>query len=77
MGIMMMAMGYTIIMIGKGRITQLQDCSKLKSKKMSGKPRKQLREKKKAATVPDESQNIENIMRLKFFELKLGIRLYS
>ena len=76
MGIMMMAMGYTIIMIEKGQDNSITRLFKAKdaTAKMSGKP-EELREKKKAATVPDESQNIENIMRLEVLELKLGIRL--
>ncbi|QKF72603.1 flagellar export apparatus, transmembrane gate complex, FlhA component [Aliarcobacter faecis] len=76
MGIMMMAMGYTIVMIEKGEdnsITRLFKSKEAKSK-VSGKP-EELRDRKKAATVPDESQNIENIMRLEVLELKLGIRL--
>ena len=76
MGIMMMAMGYTIIMIEKGQDNSITRLFKSKdaTAKMSGKP-EELREKKKAATVPDEGQNIENIMRLEVLELKLGIRL--
>ena len=76
MGIMMMAMGYTIIMIEKGQDNSITRLFKAKdaTAKMSGKP-EELREKKKAATVPDENQNIENIMRLEVLELKLGIRL--
>ena len=76
MGIMMMAMGYTIIMIEKGQDNSITRLFKSKdaTAKMSGKP-EELRDKKKAATVPDEGQNIENIMRLEVLELKLGIRL--
>ena len=76
MGIMMMAMGYTIIMIEKGQDNSITRLFKPKdaTSKMSGKP-EEFREKKKAATVPDEGQNIENIMRLEVLELKLGIRL--
>ncbi|WP_198305143.1 flagellar biosynthesis protein FlhA [Arcobacter vandammei] len=76
MGIMMIAMGYTIVMIEKGDDNSITRMFKSKDAKpkVSGKP-EDLREKKKAATVPDESQNIENIMRMEVLELKLGIRL--
>ena len=77
MGIMMIAMGYTIVMIDNGvdnSLTRMFGAKATTKAKLSGKP-EELREKKKAATVPDESQNIENIMRMEVLELKLGIRL--
>jgi flagellar biosynthesis protein FlhA len=77
MGIMMIAMGYTIDMIDNGvdnSLTRMFGAKATTKAKLSGKP-EELREKKKAATVPDESQNIENIMRMEVLELKLGIRL--
>ena len=77
MGIMMIAMGYTIVMIDNGvdnSLTRMFGAKTTTKAKSSGKP-EELREKKKAATVPDESQNIENIMRMEVLELKLGIRL--
>ena len=77
MGIMMIAMGYTIVMIEGGvdnSLTRMFGAKATTKAKLSGKP-EELREKKKAATVPDESQNIENIMRMEVLELKLGIRL--
>ena len=77
MGIMMIAMGYTIVMIDNGvdnSLTRMFGAKATTKAKLSGKP-EELREKKKAATVPDGSQNIENIMRMEVLELKLGIRL--
>ena len=76
MGVMMMAMGYTIVMIEKGEDNAVTRFFRSKDAKVKvpAKP-EELREKKKAAAIPDETQNIENIMRLEVLELKLGIRL--
>lgn len=77
MGILMAAMGYIIIMIERGDDNAITRFFTTKAVPAKGKVTKaeDLKEKKKAAAVPDESQNIENIMRMEVLELKLGIRL--
>lgn len=74
MGILMLAMGYTIIMIERGEDNLVTRFFKPQMAKKIEKPA-ELKEKKRAASVPDESQSIETVMKLEVLELKLGVRL--
>ncbi|HNW66869.1 MAG TPA: FHIPEP family type III secretion protein, partial [Aliarcobacter cryaerophilus] len=74
MGLMISALGYTIIMIDKGEDNIVTRFFKPQVPKKIEKP-EDLKEKKRAAAVPDESQSIETVMKLEVLELKLGIRL--
>ncbi len=77
MGLLLSFIGYTIYMIENGHdnaITRLIKPSKPTKIKPSDDVQT-LKEKKRESTVVDESQVIENIMKLEVLELKLGIRL--
>jgi flagellar biosynthesis protein FlhA len=77
MGLLLSFIGYTIYMIENGHdnaITRLIKPSKPSKIKPSDDVQT-LKEKKRESTAVDESQVIENIMKLEVLELKLGIRL--
>ncbi len=77
MGLLLSFIGYTIYMIENGHdnaITRLVKPSKPTKIKPSDDVQT-LKEKKRESTAVDESQVIENIMKLEVLELKLGIRL--
>ena len=76
MGLLMMFIGYVITMIEQNQdnaVTRLFKAQKVKTK--MDESVSTLKDKKKSAAVPDETQTIENIMKLEVLELKLGIRL--
>lgn len=74
MGFLLIAMGYVIIMIEKGDDNIVTRFFKPQVAKKIEKP-SDLKEKKRAASIPDESQSIETVMKLEVLELKLGVRL--
>lgn len=76
MGILMIFIGYTITMINDNKdnaITRFFKTEVIKPKVDDDV--NALKERKKSMSVADESQTIENIMKLEVLELKLGIRL--
>jgi flagellar biosynthesis protein FlhA len=76
MGSMMMFIGYVISMIEDQQDNALTRFFKPQTIKAKiEEDVSVLKDKKKSMAVPDESQTIENIMRLEVLELKLGIRL--
>jgi len=74
MGILMVLMGYIILMIEKGDDNLMTRFFKPQIAKKIETP-SDLKEKKRAANIPDESQSIETVMKLEVLELKLGVRL--
>jgi flagellar biosynthesis protein FlhA len=76
MGLLMMFIGYMISMIESGKENALTKFFKPQvAKTKMDDDVSVLKDKKKSMAVPDESQTIENIMKLEVLELKLGIRL--
>ena len=76
MGVLMIFIGYTITMINDKKdnaITRFFKTEVIKPKVDDDV--NVLKERKKSMSVADESQTIENIMKLEVLELKLGIRL--
>jgi len=74
MGLLMVLMGYIILMIEKGDDNLVTRFFKPQIAKKIETP-SDLKEKKRAANIPDESQSIETVMKLEVLELKLGVRL--
>ncbi|MCT7909860.1 flagellar biosynthesis protein FlhA [Arcobacter lacus] len=74
MGILMSGLGYIIIMIDRGDDNIVTRVLKTPEVKKVDKPA-DLKEKRRTASVADETQTIETIMKLEVLELKLGIRL--
>jgi flagellar biosynthesis protein FlhA len=76
MGLLMMFIGYMISMIESGKENALTKFFKPQvAKTKMDDDVSVLKDKKKSMAVPDESQTIENIIKLEVLELKLGIRL--
>jgi flagellar biosynthesis protein FlhA len=76
MGSLMMFIGYVISMIEAEKDNAITRFFKPQAKKTKiDQNVSSLKDKKKSMAVPDESQTIENIMKLEVLELKLGIRL--
>jgi len=79
MGLLLSFIGYTIYMIENDQdnaVTRLFKPAPAKASKIKpGEDVESLKERKKQDTAVDESQVIENIMKLEVLELKLGIRL--
>jgi flagellar biosynthesis protein FlhA len=76
MGALMIFIGYVITMINNKEDNALTRFFKTEiSKPKISDDVNTLKEKKKSMAVADESQTIENIMKLEVLELKLGIRL--
>ncbi|QOG11998.1 flagellar biosynthesis protein FlhA [Arcobacter sp. FWKO B] len=78
MGIMLIFIGYTIYMIEQKQdnaITRFFQTTPQKAKKESIGSVEELKEKKLKATKPNETEVLENIMKMDILELKLGIRL--
>ena len=76
MGALMIFIGYTITMINDKKdnaVTRFFKTEVIKPK--VDEDVNTLKERKKSMSVADESQTIENIMKLEVLELKLGIRL--
>ena len=76
MGLMMIFIGYTISMIDSGKdnsITRFFAPKVVKPEITDD--LEELKEKKKKSVAQNETQTIENIMKLEVLELKLGIRL--
>ncbi|MCT7911890.1 flagellar biosynthesis protein FlhA [Arcobacter lacus] len=74
MGLLMGGLGYIIIMIERGDDNIVTRVLKTPEVKKVDKPA-DLKEKRRTASVADETQTIETIMKLEVLELKLGIRL--
>jgi len=76
MGALMIFIGYTITMINDKKDNAITRFFKVEVVKPKvSEDLSTLKERKKSASVADESQTIENIMKLEVLELKLGIRL--
>lgn len=76
MGLMMIFIGYTISMIDSGKDNSITRFFTPKSVKPEiTDDLEELKEKKKKSVAQNETQTIENIMKLEVLELKLGIRL--
>ncbi len=77
MGFMMIVIGYVIYMIQENHDNSITRFFKSSSKATisASDDIDTLKEKKREASVPNEKQVMENIMRLEVLELKLGIRL--
>lgn len=76
MGALMIFIGYTITMINDKKDNAITRFFKVEVVKPKvSEDLNTLKERKKSASVADESQTIENIMKLEVLELKLGIRL--
>ena len=76
MGLFMMGIGYTIIMMEQNQDNAITRFFKPQVAKQKVETDiATLKEKKKTASVADENQTIETIMKLEVLELKLGIRL--
>ncbi|RXJ80646.1 flagellar biosynthesis protein FlhA [Aliarcobacter skirrowii] len=74
MGILLIALGYTIIMIDRGDDNIVTRMFKAPVAKKIEQPAELKEQKRKEAAI-DESQSIETVMKLEVLELKLGIRL--
>ena len=75
-GLFMMGIGYTIIMMEQNQDNAITRFFKPQVAKQKVETDiATLKEKKKTASVADENQTIETIMKLEVLELKLGIRL--
>ncbi|OCL89526.1 flagellar biosynthesis protein FlhA [Arcobacter porcinus] len=74
MGILLIALGYTIVMIERGDDNFVTRMFKPPVVKKIEKP-SELKEQKRKEAAVDENQSIETVMKLEVLELKLGIRL--
>ncbi|OCL84418.1 flagellar biosynthesis protein FlhA [Arcobacter porcinus] len=74
MGILLIALGYTIVMIERGDDNFITRMFKPPVVKKIEKP-SELKEQKRKEAAVDENQSIETVMKLEVLELKLGIRL--
>ena len=78
MGVLLIFVGYTIFMIDEKQdnaVTRFFQTTPLKSPKAKLGSVEELKEQKLKATKPNESELLENIMKMDILELKLGIRL--
>lgn len=78
MGILLIFVGYTIFMIDEKQdnaVTRFFQTTPLKAPKAKIGSVEELKEQKLKATKPNESELLENIMKMDILELKLGIRL--
>jgi flagellar biosynthesis protein FlhA len=78
MGVLLIFVGYTIFMIDEKQdnaVTRFFQTAPLKSPKAKLGSVEELKEQKLKATKPNESELLENIMKMDILELKLGIRL--
>ena len=78
MGILLIFAGYTIYMIEQKQdnaITRFFQTTPMEKKKSAVTSVEELKEQKLKATKPNETEVLENIMKMDILELKLGIRL--